>query len=129
MKIAAFVTATAFATGAAASPCALGSDKSVLSVVSSEIEQRAGMPAIVRVGYRAGRAVRMIDGAVVLTDALGERLGEIDIPRDQKMDAGVTAYLTDLGTGRINGIAPDDVQTTICVRGIVFGDGEVWRPQ
>lgn len=82
------------------------------------------------VTYKGARVYRMIHGAVLFSDALGNALVTVPIEADANVEPGdsFAASGAFLGsTSRITSINPDDVIAETCVWSIIYDDGTVER--
>lgn len=71
--------------------------------------------------------IRMIDGQVVLNDALGGYILNVEIPRDLTLEPGATftwsAEYAGKAFERAAGLSQDEVTGIACIRSVVYGDG------
>lgn len=73
------------------------------------------------------RSIRMIDGMIYFTDALGQDIGPMTMDRDLTIDPGET-YTQDGLWGpytfeRLLVLRHDEVQATACVSAVLYDDG------
>lgn len=119
----------------AAAPAAYGCNSELFLIedwrVEAEPDGRNIRTVIdVDVTYVGDRAYRMIHGAVLLSDALGNALNTVQMERDETITPGnaVTMSGRFLGSkSRISTIDPDDVIAETCVWSITYDDGTVER--
>lgn len=81
----------------------------------------------VEIQNKTDRAIRMVDGSVLFTDALGGYITNIGIERDLTIAAGDTASWSAEygGTGleRIPDLRRDEVTVEACVSAVLYDDG------
>ncbi len=83
------------------------------------------------------KPIKLVDGTLLFTDLLGEKLIAIKLDRDAKYPAGKTASTSGAwnvntfdssgGEGRMTTISHDDVKATLLIRNVVFGDNSTWN--
>ncbi len=80
------------------------------------------------------KPIKLVDGTLLFTDLLGEKLIAIKLDRDAKYPAGKTASNSgawnvntfDSSEGRMTTISHDDVKAMLFIRNVVFGDNSTW---
>lgn len=84
---------------------------------------------------RSDKPIKLVDGTLLFTDLLGEKLIAIQITRDVKYPAGGSTPTSgswpvnqfEPGEARINKLKHDDIKATLVIRKVVFDDNSVWR--
>jgi len=77
-----------------------------------------------RLTNRAAAAIRMIDGYVVFTDALGGEVDDFTIDRDLHLAIGAEGEAKALlRYSRLTELDPADVSAVACLRAVLFEDG------
>ena len=99
----------------------------VLEWKATDNKQNKLMPYLLEadVKYNGDKPYRMIHAGVMFSDALGQRLGQVNLQRDQNVDPGGVAKADGQVSvdGRIRQINPDDVVYRTCVWSIIYQDG------
>lgn len=99
----------------------------VLEWKATDNKQNKLMPYLLEadVKYTGQKPYRMIHAGVMFSDALGQRLGQVNLQRDQNVDPGGVAKADGQVSvdGRITQINPDDVVYRTCVWSIIYQDG------
>jgi hypothetical protein len=80
------------------------------------------------------KPIKLVDGSLVFTDLLGEKLVTINLDRDAKYPVGKTASTSgawgvngfNSGEGRMATMSHDDVKATLIIRSVVFADNSTW---
>jgi len=82
------------------------------------------------------KPIKLVDGTLLFTDLLGEKLISIKLDRDTKYPAGKTAssdgawnvntFDPSGGEARMATMIHDDVKATLVIRNVVFGDNSTW---
>jgi hypothetical protein len=80
------------------------------------------------------KPIKLVDGTLLFTDLLGEKLIAIKLDRDAKYPAGKitsTSGAWNVNTfgsseSRMTTISHDDVKATLLIRNVVFGDNSTW---
>lgn len=80
------------------------------------------------------KPIKLVDGSLVFTDLLGEKLIAINLDRDVKYPAGKTSSTSgawgfntfNSGEGRMATMSHDDVKAMLVIRNVVFGDNSTW---
>jgi hypothetical protein len=118
----------------AAAPPALGAcNADLLKVVDWQIgeSQISLLPYRIEatVRYEGSRPFRMIHAGVMLDDALGKNLGQVNLGEDQKAAPGDEIVVDGQVSvsKRLGAVAREDVAPRACVWSIVYDDGTVER--
>lgn len=100
------------------------------SATASEDGRNVRTEMLVDLTYEGVRPYRMIHGAALFSDVLGNALVTVQFDRDAQIEPGQTVEAKGafIGKGsRITTINRDDVVTRTCVWSIVYDDGTVER--
>lgn len=136
MRWAILVAAVLCAGGAQAQAAKCGNNGSpdVLRLVSWKGERAAPRPnaapaveVTVEVENAGAKPIRMIDGVVWFTDALGGHVGGVSVPRDVNLAPGAKLAERARYSGafeRLPDLRPNEVQAIACVRAVLYEDGE-----
>ncbi len=77
------------------------------------------------------KAIEMVDGGIVFTDALGREIGKIKINPDAKVASGApfphTGTYRPSDLDRLVTLSPENVKATTCLNAVLFSGGEVQR--
>jgi hypothetical protein len=77
--------------------------------------------------YNGDRAIRMIDASANFSDVLGGRIASFELDRDLRIEPGEQFNQTGLWGmftfERLLEMEKSDVETSVCVKGIVYADG------
>lgn len=105
----------------------------VLHVKGYEVEKEdAEYETRMRLGvtiFNAGaRGFRMVDGSIIFQDVLDRDILRVGIDPDLRAQAGETVFQDRVYSNRrLLDVEQDDVVVTVCVRGLVYSDGEVFK--
>jgi hypothetical protein len=83
---------------------------------------------------RTDKAIKLVDGSILFTDLLGEKLMSIRLFPDVRYAPGQTAEASgqwnvnqfEPGEQRLPRIAHDDIKATLTIQKVVFSDNTVW---
>lgn len=119
---------------ALAAKCGNSGNPDVLKLVSWKGERAPARPnaapavdVTVEVENAGTKPIRMVDGAVWFTDALGGNVGGMTLPRDMKLAPGAKLVERARYSGafeRLPDLRPNEVQAIACVRSVLYEDGE-----
>lgn len=126
-KAAVFVIALSFA----ASVCNAGCGDDILSLKGWQIEPIDEDTNLLTTEFSfiGPKPIRLLDASVEFRDVLGERIGSFALSRDVKLIKGDTHKETGrwgmFTFERLLDLHPEDVETRVCVLGVVYQDGEI----